>query len=58
MLLRRNWDQGNCYSKGREEYLKHVDFSSIPFAGAAVRRSGAFEIKDVSSRVQSEERDV
>lgn len=35
-----------------------MDFSSIPFAGAAVRRSGAFEIKDVSSRVESEERDL
>jgi len=41
--------------KGR--IAKHRDLSSILIAGAAIRHSGVFENKDLSSRVEPEERD-
>lgn len=58
MLLRQKWAWGIGYYTGREEYPKHRDCSSIPFAGAAVRHSGVVENKDLSSRVESEGQDL
>lgn len=49
VLLRQLWAWGVCYYKGKDEYPKQGDFSSILFAGAAIRRSGVLKAK-ISSK--------